>query len=280
MNNQHNQHNQALVKIPVTMCHGISERLSRKRLAQRLDIARSMGFISISYSQLYNWLVNDGSIPRQAILFDFDHPVSNIYTTIFPIMQSMGFTGNLFVNTGCYDDRHKVASVKNPEAPYASWLQLREMQQSGWTIGAHTHSHPNLSELSLCDPSGNLVEQDLKKADSIIKSELGFEPEFFAYTGSANGTTWSSLAEEKVMTRYKLARLWVAGNQCEVNGRFQRFADLVGSLDPDEVDGGPPYSTRYISKASNPYRLPAMEMEALIYEEKKFIQYLEEAILT
>ncbi len=46
----------------------------------------------------------------------------------------------------------------------------------------------------------------------------------------------------------------------------------------DEADGGPPYAARYITKESDPYKLPSMELEALIFEYEDFRNYLAGAV--
>ena len=45
----------------------------------------------------------------------------------------------------------------------------------------------------------------------------------------------------------------------QANGKEIRFAELAGVADqPDEADGGPPYSTRYITAETPHHRLPSM----------------------
>ena len=46
----------------------------------------------------------------------------------------------------------------------------------------------------------------------------------------------------------------------------------------DESDGGPPHAARYIRKQTDPYRLPSMELECLIYEYDVFRGYLAKAL--
>jgi hypothetical protein len=112
-----------------------------------------------------------------------------------------------------------------------------------------------------------------------IMQRFGFKgnlitPRDFAFTG----TTWSQVAENEVKKRYRFGRLWVIGSHYDTpNGRI-RFADLVGVLGADELDGGPPSAARYITRQSQPYRLPAMELECLIYEYDAFRNYLRGAL--
>ncbi len=87
------RHENDAMRIPITMCHGVSERLTIERFNKYFEIASSLGFSSINYSQVENWLSNDVAPPNKPIAFDFDHPVRSIYTDIFPIMKRYGFTG-------------------------------------------------------------------------------------------------------------------------------------------------------------------------------------------
>jgi hypothetical protein len=65
-----------------------------------------------------------------------------------------------------------------------------------------------------------------------------------------------------------------------VDGNAMRYADLVGAAGPDEDDGGPPHEARYVTEGSDPYRLPSMELQALIHEPAAFRAYLEGALQT
>jgi hypothetical protein len=57
-----------------------------------------------------------------------------------------------------------------------------------------------------------------------------------------------------------------------------RFAELVGAAGEDEADGGPPYAARYITRESDAYKLPSMELEYLIFEYQAYGAYLEGAV--
>ena len=53
---------------------------------------------------------------------------------------------------------------------------------------------------------------------------------------------------------------------------------LVGLPGSDEIDGGPPNEARYITEQSDPYRLPSMELQALLHEPESLRRYLEGAL--
>ena len=226
-----------------------------------------MGFQSISYQDLAGWWLGTGQLPDRPILFDFDHPDWTIYKVIHPIMFDYGFQGNLFINTS------PMEKVENPY--HMTWAQVDYLVNSGWHIGAHTHNHYDLDYLARIDPSGLSIREQLAKCDQLIEANLGIKPLDFAYTS----TTWSRIAEVEVKKRYRFARLWIIGAHYNTDEGQIRFADLVGSAEDDAPDGGPPVSTRYITRRSDPYRLPSMELEYLIYEFDAFRGYLEGALV-
>jgi hypothetical protein len=122
--------------------------------------------------------------------------------------------------------------------------------------------------------AGDVLRVPLSDAVFKAQPELDAEVVDFAFTG----TTWSQLAEDEVRERYRFGRLWVTGAHYDTEHGRVRLADLVGVSGPDELDGGPPFAARYITKRSHPYRLPSMELECLIYEYDAFRGYLQGAL--
>ena len=121
-----------------------------------------------------------------------------------------------------------------------------------------------------------MLQWELETCDAALEKHLGVKPRDFAFTG----TSWSSVAEQKVMGRYRFGRLWIVGAEYQADGKAIRYADLVGVPGADEGDGGPPHDARYITRDSNPYRLPSMEIQRpLIYSPAAFRAYLERALV-
>ncbi len=92
------------MKIPITMCHGISPSgdypLSTEHFAELVGIAGEMGFSSIDYDQLAAWRAGQGGLPERPIMFDFDHPVESMRYEVHEALAEHGYAGNLFINTG------------------------------------------------------------------------------------------------------------------------------------------------------------------------------------
>ena len=70
----------------------------------------------------------------------------------------------------------------------------------------------------------------------------------------------------------------IIGSMYQADGKPIRYGDLVGVSGTDEPDGGPPYAARYITEDTDPYKIPSMELEKLIYNYDDFRFYLVKAL--
>ena len=168
-------------------------------------------------------------------MFDFDHPMKSMRHEVLPVLQRYGYAANLFINTGLMDDMYRTGVPDFAERQFLLWEEAGELAAAGWQIGAHTVTHPNLSQLSQEDPTGEKLRAELEQCDATIKKHLDITPQDFAFTG----TSWSSAAEREVKARYRFGRLWIVGAEYQVDGKKTRYADLVGVPGTDEADGRP-----------------------------------------
>ena len=265
-------------RIPITMCHGIRNSgklpLTTDHLNRLVGIASELGFKSIDYNDLENWRNGKRGLPARPIMFDFDHPVTSMRYEVFDVLNRYDYRGSLFVNTAGIEEMHNGPIPERAERGFMTWDEIGELAEAGWLIGAHTVNHPDLSRLSREDPTGEKIQAELAECDATIERRLGFKPKDFAFTG----TSWSSQAEKAVMKRYRFGRLWIIGSSYQVDGESIRYAALTGVEGPDEDDGGPPHAARYITRQSNPYRLPSMEIQGLIHSPAAFRRYLERSL--
>jgi len=99
------------MRIPITLCHGVTwqpkrkkekpylKRLTAERFETCFRIAPEMGFQSISYDDLARWRAGDAGLHDRPIMFDFDHPDWSFGRVVEPIMSRFGFKGNQFIYT-------------------------------------------------------------------------------------------------------------------------------------------------------------------------------------
>jgi len=272
------------MKIPIIMCHGVQRKaegdkpLTLENFERLIKIAGDgeLGFESIHYEHLAAWRngLASPTLPKRPIMIDFDHPVITMRYEVFEVLSRYNFKGNLFVNTGGLDAMYREPLPPRDKRTLMTWEEIGDLVGAGWHMGAHTVTHPNLSKLSLEDPTGEKIRNELTGNNETLRKQLGITPKDFAFTG----TSWSSIAEKEVMKLYRFGRLWIVGNEYQADGKKIRYADLVGVSGADEADGGPPFAARYITRETPAHRLPSMELQALIFEPAAFRGYLEGAL--
>jgi peptidoglycan/xylan/chitin deacetylase (PgdA/CDA1 family) len=96
----------------------------------------------------------------------------------------MGFPVTLFVNTSTIHKNNK---------NYLNWDQIRELVNEGVSIGAHSHSHYHMADLSIEE-----VINEIEISNNIFLKELGSIPPLFAFPyGEANEEIINLLKEYK-----------------------------------------------------------------------------------
>jgi peptidoglycan/xylan/chitin deacetylase (PgdA/CDA1 family) len=265
-------------RIPILMSHGVERRaygdarewpqLTDAHFARLMGVVADLGFEAITYDDLAAWRDGSGSLPERPVMIDLDHPVASMRHEVFHTLARHRFTPNLFVNTGVLDNPG--ADARFDGIDMMSWAEVAELLRAGWLIGAHTVTHPNLSDLLAADPTGARVAAELDDNLASLEAHLGIRPKDFAFTG----TSFSTVAEREVQGRFRFGRLWIIGSIYNVDGAEIRYADLVGVDGADEADGGPPMSARYATRTSDPYRLPSMDLQRLVWESDALRAYL------
>ena len=84
---------------------------------------------------------------RGACSFTFDDNLNTQFSRFVPKFKDLGFIGTIFL----------IAGDQWLEAIYNSYSQYAELLTSGWEIGSHTMSHPNLTELNNSDLESELA---------------------------------------------------------------------------------------------------------------------------
>jgi peptidoglycan/xylan/chitin deacetylase (PgdA/CDA1 family) len=125
----------------------------------------------------------------------FDDGYADMHANAFPLLTDRRIPFTLYITTLPIEDSAVTQSGASP----LTWGQIEEMLGSGLvTIGAHTHSHPDLRYLS-----ADAVAAELDESNALIQDRLGVEPRHFAYPKG----WWSASAEPEVRKRYATAVL-------------------------------------------------------------------------
>jgi len=129
-------------------------------------------------------IINDGDLPKNTIGISIDDADKSFYEVGWPKFKEMGFPVTLFVNTSTIHENNK---------NYLNWDQIRELVNEGVSIGAHSHSHYHMADLSIDE-----VRNEIEISNNIFLKELGNIPPLFAFPyGETNEEIINLLKEYK-----------------------------------------------------------------------------------
>ena len=140
----------------------------------------------------------DGHWPQNAVVITFDDGYANVVEHALPVLSRHGFVATMFVISGHVGGQNDWAPrpPQLPPLPIASWDQLRKLDDSGWELAAHTHTHPDLRRLSAAD-----IETEFLLCNEDIAANIGRVPASFAYPYG----WYSPLAADLAATTYNVA---------------------------------------------------------------------------
>lgn len=133
----------------------ITPEAIEKQLAALVD----RGYRGVTFSEA----VEGGSGRRVAVTFDDAY--RSVRELALPILDRLGLPGTVFVPTAHVDSEAPmswagidrwIGGPHEREMLCMSREQLCDLDRRGWEIGAHTHTHPRLSQLAEAELPGEL----------------------------------------------------------------------------------------------------------------------------
>ena len=129
-------------------------------------------------------IINDGKLPNNTIGISIDDADKSFYEIGWPKFREKDIPVTLFVNTSTIHKNNK---------NYLNWDQIRKLRDEGVSIGAHSHSHYHMSDLSIDE-----IRNEIEVSNNIFLKELGTIPPLFAFPyGEASEEIMNLLKEYK-----------------------------------------------------------------------------------
>lgn len=153
----------------------------------------------ISYDKAIQMLQSSASLSQDFFVITFDDGYEDFYTNVFPLLRKLNLPAILFVTTGFIEEKipYIFSSPPLQEVKPVSWEMLKKMHKSSIiTLGAHTHTHVELTEHS----EGEVIEE-LTRPIQLFRKQLGISVEHFAYPRAK----WNVKTELLVRKFYKSA---------------------------------------------------------------------------
>ena len=177
--------------LPVLMYHKIPDEapatkhrifVTKDNFARHLAFFKSQHFSPLTFQDYQDFASGRrplAEFPRRPLILTFDDGYLDNYTNLLPLMQQYGYRGVLYL-LGDFDLRHNAwdlaADPTEPCAELLSEAQKQAFADAGWEIGAHTLTHPHLTQL----PPAT-VAHELCASKATLEQRLGVGVQSFAY---------------------------------------------------------------------------------------------------
>ncbi len=132
---------------PILLYHRIAEPPVPNSLAARyyippadfewqMQALNDWGYTTIPISLLVEAITTGAPLPPRPVVISFDDGYESVYENAYPIMQTHGFTGVMYLIGNAVGSKD-----------YMDAGQIQEMIGSGWEIGSHSMTHPHLPDV-------------------------------------------------------------------------------------------------------------------------------------
>jgi peptidoglycan/xylan/chitin deacetylase (PgdA/CDA1 family) len=191
---------------------------------EQLEYLTSEGYSFRSIPELAESITTGRKLSGKAVAITFDDGFKDNFTHAFPLLRRRGIRACVFVNTGFIGRRLRYRETfwrpgsEKDDRPYdfMDWDELRELSSAGVDIQPHTHTHVDLTAVSLVDAEReirtcrDLIEEQLNKPARHLSYPYGLCSEqvvkLLAQHGFASGWTVSAKNVTPGNDRFRLGR--------------------------------------------------------------------------
>lgn len=168
--------------VPILMYHAVGRRpaeaayrlsVSPDAFAEQMRLLGDRGFTPLTTAQLGAAWRGGGTLPRRPVLITFDDGYEGVHRHALPVLAAHGFAATLFVSTGWLRGPYDGGGAPDT---MLDWDQVRELAAAGTEIGGHSHSHPQMDQLT-----DEALWSETLRCREILDEELGTRPVSFAY---------------------------------------------------------------------------------------------------
>ncbi len=184
----------------ILIYHQIGAGLGRQMEVTEHDFVRQVDWIEANGS-----VVSLGSAiderghagDNRTFVLTFDDGYRDVYERAWPVLRDRGLPFTLYLTTNPVESGTPL--TPGGAAEPLTWLQINEMLESGlMTLGAHTHTHPDLSTIDVV-----AIREEIERSNELIASRAGVDARHFTYPWGY----WSEQADSVVREAYDTATL-------------------------------------------------------------------------
>ncbi|WP_405878776.1 polysaccharide deacetylase family protein [Streptomyces sp. NBC_01136] len=168
--------------VPILMYHSIATApgdatrelsVAPEAFAEQMALLGDQGFTPVDTAVLAAGWRSGRPLPERPVLITFDDGYEGVHRHALPVLAKHGFASTLFVSTGWIKGAYDTGGALDA---MLSWAQVRELAAEQVEIGGHSHTHPQLDQLT-----DDALRFEVLRCKEIIGDELGTRPASFAY---------------------------------------------------------------------------------------------------
>ena len=165
------------VHVPILMYHRVHEyatELTKSvpnltvepgQFALEMSALVRNGFHAITQRQLFEALYDGAQLPAKPVLITVDDGYVDDVTQILPVLQRNHMVATFYIISGRFH-----------EAGFVNESQVRQLDEAGMDVGAHTRHHVPLPEFS-----GSALDSEVAGSKSDLEAVVGHPVYWFAY---------------------------------------------------------------------------------------------------
>lgn len=161
-----------------------------KRFASQMRWLKAFGYQGLSICDLLPYLAGDKS--GRVFGLTFDDGYRNVLDNAAPLLDELGFTATNYFVSEQIGGHNQWDTVRNiPKLPLMTTQEMREWVANGHEAGAHTISHPRLTDLPY-----DIAQKEISDCKKVIEEATGAPVKAFCYPHGAHNEDIRSLVEE------------------------------------------------------------------------------------
>lgn len=177
--------------------------IPEETFVSHLQVLHESDWKVIDVTTLLRGLIDPDQLPSKSVLITFDDGYRSVLDVALKPLREFGYPAVHFVPTDYIGGRNWFDGGGEPEEDICGWDELRELDQHGVSVQAHSASHRHFSEL---DPA--TLEREVRRPKEIIEAGLGKPVEFFSFPYGDDGIDPEVTAKVLKETGYNAACLY------------------------------------------------------------------------
>lgn len=168
--------------LPILTFHALDNQPSVTSFSPRVfrrGIARlhENGYRTLSLVEAAECLRQRMPFPERTFVITFDDGYQSVYEEALPVLRDYGMGATVFLTLGEMAGAETAGRLPSLSGrSMLSWHEIREMSKIGFSFGAHTLTHPDLTRLPV-----DRVEAEICRSKAVIEDALGDAVKCFAY---------------------------------------------------------------------------------------------------